>query len=151
MSAPQEQIIIDTLATWMREIRRAAGYYTDAGLRVCTDEGDLPEEAEAESLFVIDQGAAAIGKGKWALAVLIEGLVLLAETDHPPALRPIARQLNADITRVLRAHHRMNQLPAGVTELRETAREIPRREEGSSLLTPSITLEITYSDLYQEK
>lgn len=150
MSRPHEQVIIDTLAGWLGGILTANGYFTSAGRNVFTDEGDLPEEPDAELLLVLDKSAQRLKGGKWTLTVVIEGLALLDPDDETRTLRERARQLVADIRRCLFEHRRTADLPAGTTEIRETLREIPRREGGSNLLTTSVTLEIDYSDLYKE-
>jgi hypothetical protein len=149
---PQEQLIVDQIADWLREITWANGYRTNAGLTVYTDESMVPDEPTSEALLVLDLGAKAISPflGKWTLSIMIEGLIVLTALDQPDYGRIQARRLLADVRDVLKKGRIRSQLPAGATGLREVVRNLPRRKPGANLLLLNVMLEIEYSDLFLE-
>ena len=151
MKAPQEQQIIDCLAEWLQDITWANGYRTNAGKTVFTDESLIPDEPVADTLLVLDKGTKSLGRGRWVFTVDIEGLVVLTPQDGPSLGRDAARLLLADIRDALKKGRTKRLLPAGAIELRETMRFIPRREPGANLLVPSVTIEIDYSDIFNEE
>jgi hypothetical protein len=150
MSVPQEQTIIDTIADWLREITWANGYRTNAGHTVYVDENDIPDVPTSDLLLVLDHGSEAIDNGRWNLTVLIEGLIVLTAVDMPSVARNLARLLMADVRDAVKKGRIRTLLPAGVTELKEVSRVIPRREPGSNMLVVVVTLQIHYSDLFLE-
>lgn len=148
----QEQHIIDGICAWLTDIRVANGYHTDAGLAVFDDEYDIPDTPSQEMLFVVDgEETAGNGRGRWTMSVTIEAWAVLAPDAAPNTLRSRARLLVADISRALTQGKRRRDLPAGAIEVREIGRRIPLREQGDDILSPSVTLEIVYSDLYTQE
>ncbi len=141
---PQEQLIIDQIADWLREITTANGYNGNAGLDVRTEEWRDPAETITSTvLTVIDSDASRIEDKHWALTVDIEIILPRTTTE-----RASARQVLADIVRAL--NHRITSwraIGAGVTATEPTARRIDRNTSGSGYQTAAYTLVVTYSDL----
>lgn len=142
---PQSQIILDQLADWLREISTAAGYYTDAGADLRTEQ-TRDEEPYAPGLYLFDEAAdwspvTGSSKGLWTQRFTLEGLVL-----DDGAGRSRARQLLADIRRALRRQLTAWPPAAGVSAMREVSREIPARPQSSDWVTPTVTIEIDFVD-----
>ena len=141
----QAQRILDQLVVWLEEIQTANGYHTDSGLDVRTeqDRNDVPLEP---CLLLLDEDAsynppASGRRGTWSQTYTIEALV----HDDGDGRR-LAREVLTDIHRAL--NRRLTDWPpsAGVSSMRESAREIPRRPSDSDWLTPTVTIDIDFVD-----
>ena len=151
---PQAQIILDQLTAWLGEIRRDDGYYTNLGADVRTEQSntDQNDEPADPSLYVFDdasdwvppqqQGQSA--RGYWTQRYTLEALVW----DDGNG-RLLSRQVISDSHRALRRPITAWPPAAGVSALREIAREIPERPQGSDWIEPTVTLEVDYVDREQ--
>lgn len=142
---PAEQTIVDQIETWLADIRKTNDYHTDAGLRVGTEEpGEIynPEDPDLPAILVLDESATSAAK-VWTQQLVIEGAV---SVDSDSA-RATCRLIQTDIVYALRKGLKASLHNTGVIRaLRITGKEIPRREPGETLLTPTVTVEVEYHD-----
>ena len=144
MSKPAEQILINQVADWLREISIVNGYTGNAGLDVRTEEWrDAAETVTGTVLTVIDADADALELRRWRVEITIEIIQPLTTSG-----RAVARQTLADVARALNRNiSTWRDIGAGVTGVQTVSKRVDRSVEGSDYQTAAYTIAVTYGDL----
>lgn len=143
--APIDQIVIDYIADHLRGISIEAGYRTNLGLDVLTDEPEFqPESLDAGGLrtWLVDEITSRAGEYQDILTLLIRGRVY-ADADSSPFPRKAAREWVSDIRARMAALNAMaDNYPLGLSGVAFQSSEIPERVSQSNWLYPQIIYHI---------
>lgn len=142
---PRDQAILDYLADHLRGITTAAGYRTNLGLDVLTDEPEFqPESPETGGLrtWLVDEQVTRKAEFADTLTLLIRGRVH-ADLELSPFPRALARQWVADIRQRMAALDAFAAgYPTGLDTVRFQTAEIPERAPQSNWLFPQVIYQI---------
>lgn len=150
MTEPLDHQIVTALAAQLRLIRRDAGYFTDAGEHVLSE--DSPDEIPDDTLFLelLDDEETTEFQG----CNRRRGILLInVAVNHPAgevdqALRHSARLVLADIRRALAAIKPLDWV-IGVTGLEIGGRTFFTREHGSRYFRPELRLRVTFTEQHR--
>ncbi|MGH8429949.1 MAG: hypothetical protein ACREUF_06065, partial [Solimonas sp.] len=151
MSEPLDHQIAEGIAAALRQIRKANGYFTDAGLQVLSEEHHDEIDNEQIVLEVLDDDETAESQNakrrKATLDLTIAVYYPAGEVDQ--ALRRDARRVLADIRRALASiagidcpHGWIN----GVVGFAIAGRSIFVRDAGSRYFRPELKARVTFHE-----